>query len=412
MPTINNVRQFVINALKQYHKQQLTVEEEVVNRIVSSELANYVKKEAGKGLSEANFTATEKTKLEGIESGAQKNVQSDWNAASGDAQILNKPSLNGYFDYANYANEQIVFKNGGANGTTLFTINCADFLVDGMVENVSIEQYSAADQATNGTSYLFVDFNTSSGKTDIKIPLKDIFNPDNYYNKTEVDGLLGNKVDKVEGKGLSEADFTSTEKTKLAGIAEGAQVNVIESVKVNGTAQTVTAKAVDITVPTKTSDLTNDSNFVSDANYVHTDNNYTTTEKTKLSGIAEGAQVNVIEEVQLNGEALQVTNKSVNVVIPAAATVGFSGSKSVDDGDYTYVANGFSASNHQITVSYTGVLKSHQDISGKEDNSNKKTSLSNAANISDTYYPTTSAVTTYIGSIAELSTDELNSIFA
>lgn len=34
-----------------------------------------------------------------------------------------------------------------------------------------------------------------------------------------------------------------------------AQVNVIESIKVNGTAQTITSKAVDITVPTKASDI-------------------------------------------------------------------------------------------------------------------------------------------------------------
>lgn len=49
----------------------------------------------------------------------------------------------------------------------------------------------------------------------------------------------------------------------------------------------------DLGVPTKTSELTNDSNFVSDANYVHTDNNFTTAEKTKLNGIASGAEVNV-----------------------------------------------------------------------------------------------------------------------
>ena len=44
------------------------------------------------------------------------------------------------------------------------------------------------------------------------------------------------KVDKVAGKGLSEADYTNTEKNKLAGVAEGAQVNVLEAVKVNGEA--------------------------------------------------------------------------------------------------------------------------------------------------------------------------------
>lgn len=76
----------------------------------------------------------------------------------------------------------------------------------------------------------------------------------------------------------------SDELAKIDGIAEGAQVNTIESIKVNGTVITISAgKVVNITVPTKTSDLTNDSNFVSDANYVHTDNNYTTNEKTKLA---------------------------------------------------------------------------------------------------------------------------------
>ncbi len=41
----------------------------------------------------------------------------------------------------------------------------------------------------------------------------------------------------------------------------GAQANVLEAVKVNGTAQAITDKAVDITVPVKVSDLTNDSKF-------------------------------------------------------------------------------------------------------------------------------------------------------
>lgn len=38
----------------------------------------------------------------------------------------------------------------------------------------------------------------------------------------------------------------------------------IDTIKVNGTTQTITNKAVDITVPTKTSDLTNDSDFQTD----------------------------------------------------------------------------------------------------------------------------------------------------
>jgi len=39
------------------------------------------------------FTAAEKTKLTGIAAGAEVNVNADWNATSGDAQILNKPTI-------------------------------------------------------------------------------------------------------------------------------------------------------------------------------------------------------------------------------------------------------------------------------------------------------------------------------
>lgn len=52
-----------------------------------------------------------------------------------------------------------------------------------------------------------------------------------------------------------------------------------------------------VTANSVTDGTTTISNIVSDANYVHTDNNYTTTEKTKLAGIEEGAQVNYINSV-------------------------------------------------------------------------------------------------------------------
>lgn len=42
---------------------------------------------------EGLLSAADKAKLDGIESGAQTNVQSDWSAASGDAAILNKPAI-------------------------------------------------------------------------------------------------------------------------------------------------------------------------------------------------------------------------------------------------------------------------------------------------------------------------------
>ncbi len=78
---------------------------------------------------------------------------------------------------------------------------------------------------------------------------------------SKIKAALGGKVDVVSGKGLSTNDYTSAEKSKLNGISSGAQANVIESVKVNGTALVPSSKAVDVSVPTKVSQLTNDSGF-------------------------------------------------------------------------------------------------------------------------------------------------------
>ena len=54
-----------------------------------------VDKETGKGLSTNDYTTTEKNKLAGIASGAEVNVQSDWNqtTTSADDYIKNKPTL-------------------------------------------------------------------------------------------------------------------------------------------------------------------------------------------------------------------------------------------------------------------------------------------------------------------------------
>lgn len=45
------------------------------------------------GTTYKKFSTTEQTKLSGIAAGAEVNVNADWNAVSGDAQILNKPTI-------------------------------------------------------------------------------------------------------------------------------------------------------------------------------------------------------------------------------------------------------------------------------------------------------------------------------
>lgn len=70
--------------------------------------------------------------------------------------------------------------------------------------------------------------------------------------KSELQANIDGKVDKVAGKGLSTNDYTTKEKTKLAGIADGAQVNVIEAITLNGasSALAVNNKTVNICIPT------------------------------------------------------------------------------------------------------------------------------------------------------------------
>ena len=67
-----------------------------------------------------------------------------------------------------------------------------------------------------------------------------------FVTLADMNSALAGKVDKVEGKGLSDENYTSDEKSKLSGIASGAQVNVLEDVKVNGTTLTKDGKAVNI----------------------------------------------------------------------------------------------------------------------------------------------------------------------
>lgn len=88
---------------------------------------------------------------------------------------------------------------------------------------------------------------------------------------TRVDTELAKKVDKVEGKGLSTNDLTNELKgqydaayahSQVAHAPADAQANVIESVKVNGTALTITGKAVDISVPTDNAQLANGAGYL------------------------------------------------------------------------------------------------------------------------------------------------------
>ena len=206
-------------------------------------------------------------KIEGVEAGAQVNVQSDWNESDpdSDAYIKNKPNsisqvqsdwsqsdsaavdyiknkptipvvptnvsaftndagyltqhqdLSSLADGAEYdSNEKKIYlKHGSVRLAN--PIDATAFIKDGMVDSVDV---------SNG--YLVITFNTDSGKQPISIPLSDIFNANNYYTKSEVDTALGAKQDALTFDSEPTAD--SDNMVTSGGVYDALQDIDIESV--------------------------------------------------------------------------------------------------------------------------------------------------------------------------------------
>lgn len=96
-----------------------------------------VNTEVGKGLSTNDYTTTEKNKLAGIASGAEVNVNADWNATSGDAEILNKPTIPSIAGLATttYVDSQDATKqNTLVSGTNIKTIEGQSVLGSGNID--------------------------------------------------------------------------------------------------------------------------------------------------------------------------------------------------------------------------------------------------------------------------------------
>ena len=144
------------------------------------------------------------------------------------------------------------------------------------------------------------------------------------------DDVAEGKVDKEEGKGLSENDFTNGYKGKLDGVEGGAQVNVIEVVKRNGVALPVTDKAVDVAVPTTTSSLTNDSGYIT--NEVNDLVNYYDKDETDTL-IATEAETRDAADLDLQGQIDAISSASdvVDVVGTYAELQNYDTSKLSDN---------------------------------------------------------------------------------
>lgn len=101
------------------------------------------------------MSSTDKTKLDGIQAGAEVNVNADWNATSGDAQILNKPTV-----VSSVGATAPITSSGGTN-PTISTSMASNRLIgrgsagSGVMEEISIGtglQLSGTTLSATGTS--------------------------------------------------------------------------------------------------------------------------------------------------------------------------------------------------------------------------------------------------------------------
>lgn len=202
----------------------------------------------------------------------------------------------------------------------------------GYITDAGVTSFNGSTGAVTYTAPV-TSVNGSTGAVTVTVPTKtsDLTNDSGFLTSyTETDPIYSASP----AAGITDADISSwNAKSDFSGDYDDLTNkptigNATLTIQKNGTnVQTFTAnatsnKTANITVPTKTSDLTNDSDFVEDASYVHTDNNYTTAEKNKLAGIAAGAEVNV----QANWTQTTTTADDYIKNKPTLATVATSGS--------------------------------------------------------------------------------------
>lgn len=239
---------------------------------------NFVAKETGKVLTSNDFTTELKTKLEGIEEGAQKNVITGiklgtaalspvegvvtidaYTKGEADTAIATAVANSKHASFekadsiptAETAKENIIYlvMNDTTGHYDMYAkVGDKVELLDDTT--VDLTNYFTKEQVTSAITEATKD------KADKATTLEG-YGITDAMTKAEITTELGKKVDAVEGKTLTSNDFTDELKTKLEGVATGAEKNTIVTVKVNGSSLTPDGdRAVDVTVPTKVSELT------------------------------------------------------------------------------------------------------------------------------------------------------------
>ena len=111
--------------------------------------------------------------------------KSAWNAK------LDASDVENFFGAVNYDSQtkRINFYNESTGGTVLGYVDATDFIKDGMVSNVEIKTIQSGDPAENVT-VIAITFNTDAQKEEIDIPISQIFDANNYYTTAQTQSYV------------------------------------------------------------------------------------------------------------------------------------------------------------------------------------------------------------------------------
>lgn len=215
----------------------------------------------------ASFTTALKSKLDGIAAGAEANVQSDWNIldSSSDAFIKNKPTSMPASDVHEWAKAE-----------TKPTYTATEVGADptGSSAKALTDAKSYADKKVaalvNGAPETMDTLKEVSDALDANKDVVDALNAaiGNKANQSDLTAHTGNVDIHVTKEKKTAWDSAATH-AGTAHAPSNAERNTIVSVKKNGEEIVPGVdRSVDIKVPTKTSELTNDAGFITKA-YSH-----------------------------------------------------------------------------------------------------------------------------------------------
>jgi len=196
----------------------------------------------------------------------------------------------------------------------------------GHAQFIKAEAVPAKEDAQDNVLYLVMNAGTGFydiyAKVDGEVVRLDdtSVNLADYVTNEALTEALGGKVDVVDGSRL----MTDVEGEKLAGIAEGAQANVIDAVSEQfeiADGKTLKLKTDALTLPMDNIEGL-PAALAGKVNAVEGSRLMTTAEGEKLAALVEGAQQNILEVIKLNGTALPIAEKSVNIPLATAEALG------------------------------------------------------------------------------------------